>query len=91
MLDKYTPCTCTPSRTQRVHTDCGIYWNEISDKLAKEGAMKNMSETSYSNLLLSSHEIISILEKNVYKQSEKSKFTIPSCSSCLARVLYKYI
>ena len=35
--------------------------------------MKNMSETSYSNLLLSSHEIISILEKNVYKQIEKRK------------------
>ena len=37
------------------------------------------SETSYSNLLLSSHEIISILEKNMYKQIEKkSKFAIPS-------------
>ena len=33
--------------------------------------MKNMSETSNSNLLLSSHYIISILEKNVYKQIEK--------------------
>ena len=32
--------------------------------------MKNMSETSYNNLLLSSHEIISVLEKNVYKQIE---------------------
>ena len=43
----------------------GLYWDEISDKLAKQDAMKNMSETSYRNLLLSSHEIISILEKNV--------------------------
>ena len=51
--------------------------------------MKNMSETSYSNLLLSSHEIISMLEKNVYKQIEKSKFAIPSCSRHLARVIYK--
>ena len=50
---------------------CGLYWNEISDKLAKQGAMKHMSETSYSNLLLSSHEITSVLEKNVYKQTEK--------------------
>ena len=48
-----------------VPSHCGPYWNEVSDKLAKQGAMKNMSETSYSNLLLSSHEIISILEKNV--------------------------
>ena len=42
-----------------------LYWNEISDKLAKQGAMKNMSEISYNNLLLSSHEITSILEKTV--------------------------
>ena len=55
-----------------VPSHCGLYWNEVSDKLAKQGAMKNMSETSYSNLLVSSHEIISILEKNVYKQIEKS-------------------
>ena len=55
-----------------VPSHCGLYWNEISDKLAKQGAMKNMSETSYGNLLLSSHDIISILEKNVYKQIEKS-------------------
>ena len=63
-----------------VPSHCGLYWNKVSDKLPKQGAMKNMSETSYSNLLLLSHEIISILEKNVYKQIEKSKFAIPSCS-----------
>ena len=34
-----------------VPSHCGLYWNEVSDKLAKQGAMKNMSETSYSNLL----------------------------------------
>ena len=54
-----------------VPSHCGLYWNEVSDKLAKQGAMENMSETSYGNLLLSSREIISILEKNVYKQIEK--------------------
>ena len=68
---------------------CGLYWNEISDKLAKQGAMKNMSEISSSNLLLSSHEINSLLKKTVYKQTEESKFAIPSCSRYLARVLYK--
>ena len=65
---------------------CGLYWNEISDKLAKQGAMKNMSEISPNNLLLSSHEINSLLKKTVYKQFEKSKFAIPSCSRYLARV-----
>ena len=54
-----------------VPSHCGLYWNEVSDKLAKQGAVKNMSETAYGNLLLSSHEIISILEKNVYKQIER--------------------
>ena len=53
-----------------VPSHSGLYWNEISDKLAQQGTM-SISETSYSNLLVSSHEIISILEKNVYKQIEK--------------------
>ena len=33
--------------------------------------MKNMSEISSNNLLLSSHEINSLLKKTVYKQIEK--------------------
>ena len=49
--------------------------------------MKNMSETSYSNLLLSSHEIISILEKNVYKQIEKKKKLI--CNTFLFEAFSK--
>ena len=73
-----------------VPSHCGLYWNEISDKLAKQGAMKNMSEISSSNLLLSSHEINSLLKKTVYKQTEKSKSAIPSCSRYLARVIYIY-
>ena len=52
-----------------VPSHCGLYWNEVSDTLAKKGAMKNMSETLY--LLLSSHEIILILENNVNEQIEK--------------------
>ena len=54
-----------------VPSHCGLYWNEISDKLAKQCAMKNMSEISSNNLLFSSHEIISLLKKTVYKQIEK--------------------
>ncbi len=72
-----------------VPSQCGLYWNEISDKLAKQGAMKNMSEISSNNLLLSSHEINSLLKKTVYKQIEKGKSAIPSCSRYLARVIYK--
>ena len=40
-----------------VPSHCGFYWNEISDKLAKQAAMRNMSEISYNNnLILSSHK-----------------------------------
>ena len=51
--------------------------------------MKNMSYISSNNLLLSSYEINSLVKKTVYKQIEKSKFAIPSCSRYLARVIYK--
>ena len=72
-----------------VLSHCGLYWNEISDKLAKQGSMQNMSESeiSFNNLLLSSHEINSLLKKTVYKQILKSKSAIPSCSRYLARVI----
>ena len=72
-----------------VPSHCGLYWNEISDKLAKQGAMKRLSEISSNNLLLSSHEINSLLKKTAYKQIEKSQSAIPSCSRYLARVIYK--
>ena len=62
------------------------FWNEISDKLAKQNTIKKMSEISYNNLLLSSHEIVSILEKTLDKELEKGKSEISSCSKYLARV-----
>ena len=46
-----------------VTSHCGLYWNEIADKLAKRGTMKNMSEI-YNNLQFWYHEIASILEKS---------------------------
>ena len=72
-----------------VTSHCGLYWNEISEKVAKQYTIKNMSEISYNHLLLSSHGIASILHKTVYKELEKSKSAIPSCSGYLARVIYK--
>ena len=51
--------TCDVSLCSLLHglvtSHCGLHWNEISDKLAKQGAVKNMSEISSNNLLLSSH------------------------------------
>ena len=63
-----------------VLSHCGLSWNEISGKLAKEGAVKNMSKILSNKLLLSSHDITSVLENIVFKQTQKSKCAIPSCS-----------
>ena len=46
-----------------VPSHCGLYWNEISDKLAKQSAIKIMSEILSNNLLLSSHELIHYLRR----------------------------
>ena len=49
---------------------CGLYWNEISHNLAEQGAMKNMSQISHSNLCYFrlSHETASVLEKTLYTE-----------------------
>ena len=54
--------------------------------LAKQGAKKNMSEISYNNLLLSSHEIAPVLEKTKYKELEKRQI----CKTFLFKVIYIY-
>ena len=58
-------------------------------KYQTKTALKNMSEISSNNLLLSSQENNSLLKKTVYKQIEKSKSVLSSCSRYLARVIYK--
>ena len=63
-----------------VPSHCGLFWNEISDRLAKQGAMKNMSEISSNNLQLSSYEFNSLLKKNYINKLKKSKFAIPKYS-----------
>ena len=50
-----------------VPSRCGLCWNETSDKLAKQGAVENMSTVACNSLLLSRHETYSILEKAVCK------------------------
>ena len=73
-----------------VPSHCGLYWNEI-DKLAKQGAMKNMSEISSNNLLLSSHEINSLLKKTVYKQIEKVNLQYLLFSKSNIQVTFKFM
>ena len=59
----------------------------MSDKLAKQGTMNNMSAISYTKLLISHHEIHSILEKAMYKDVDTNKPAILSCPRNLARVI----
>ena len=70
-----------------VPSHCGLYWNEISDKLAKQGAMKNMSAILCNNLLLSYHEMYSILEKAMYNGVDKNKTAIFSCPGYFAKII----
>ena len=35
-----------------VPSNCGLHWNEISDTLTKQGAIKNVFEISYIHILL---------------------------------------
>ena len=71
----------------RVPSHCGLYWNKISERSSIQRAVKNLSEISCNNLLLSSHEISSVLENTMYTELEKSKSVIPSCSKYLAGVI----
>ena len=50
-----------------------VFMSKISDKLAKQSAIKKMClKKTYNSLLLLSHEIASVLEKTVFKELEKS-------------------
>ena len=67
----------------------GLRWNKISDKLVQQTAMEKEAERSDNNILLSSHEISSVLEQTVYQQLQKNKPVILSCPRYLSRVMYK--
>ena len=71
----------------RVPSHFGLYCNEMSGKLAKQRAVRNMSEISYNNLLLSSHETASVLEKMCIKNWKTAKSAVSSRLRYLARVI----
>ena len=56
-----------------VPSHCGHYWNEISQKVAKQGATKKMSEISSSNLYSRHMRLLKYLRRLRIKQIEKSK------------------
>jgi len=72
-----------------VPSHCGIYWNDICDRLAKEGAENSESSVYLNNLLMSSHELTLNIEHYINK-------TFRTCSSNfnfhprqLTKILYK--
>ena len=55
-----------------VPSHLGLYWNEISDKLAKEGSSKS-DNTYIHEIQLSKHEYYSLINKYMYKDLHKKK------------------
>ena len=77
-----------------VPSHCGLYWNEILNKLAKQGAIKTISEILFNNLLLSSREIASVLEKTVYKEHEKkvnTRHLVQGIYKCNIQITSKFL
>ena len=69
-----------------VPSHCGIYWNERADKLAKQGAMRQLPESS---LKIDVHEINSLLEHLMYTNFIPVKREILDCSRYVSNLIYK--
>ena len=72
-----------------IPSHCGIYWNEVCDKLAKRGAEFGEDTFSYSDLSLSSHEIISLLQCRFTDTSIYRNRIMNDSPRHLTRLVYK--
>ena len=72
-----------------VPSHCGLYWNEVSDKLAKDGASNNANAETFHNIRLSVHELGSMLECSLYTNFSNTQSMIPDCPRQLASLIYK--
>ena len=76
---------CIGTEFYQVPSHFGFCWNEISDKSAKLGAMKNMSKISHTTYCYRLMRLLQYLERQcikIIKRKEKRriKSAIPSCS-----------
>ena len=69
-----------------IPSHCGIYGNEIADKLAKEGALRKNPD---SRLKLDKHEINSLLENYMNNEKLPAKTKVLLCQRSLSSIIYK--
>ena len=72
-----------------IPSHCGLFWNELADFSAKQGASERPSNTLNSSLSLSSHEIISILTNWVLSKFFTAHFEKFSCPRQTEVIIYK--
>jgi ribonuclease HI len=72
-----------------VPSHCGIFGNEIADRLAKQGAMKNVNEIENNNLKMSYHEHISLIERNIYSKFIEKYIPILNYPRYISILIYK--
>ena len=72
-----------------VPSHCGLYWNEVSDRLAKEGAIGLSKNVIKIDLHLSCHELLTSLDFAFNRKYEKTQTIISSCPRDLTKVLYR--
>ena len=72
-----------------IPSHCGLYWNDLVDSLAKQGALECNSEAVLSNLKLSSYEINAILKKSVQSKCFGTHFECFSCSRNIEIIILK--
>ena len=70
-----------------VPSHLGLYWNEVSDKLAKKGSSKS-DNTHINEIHLSKHEYYSMINKFMYKGLNKCH--TPTVSRNIASLIYKF-
>jgi ribonuclease HI len=73
-----------------VPSHCGFYWNEISDELAKKGALNIDTQFVISDVTPSHHEIITNIQRLFYKEYDLVKNSIISAPRHLGSLVYKF-
>ena len=62
-----------------VPSHCGLYWNNVADSLAKNGANGTFNSTKVNNINMSYHELLSLLENSFFKDNDKNKMNMLLC------------
>ena len=72
-----------------VPSHVGIFWNEMCDLTAKQGALNSVFSYKVNDIRLSYHEIKSIFEKNIYSKYLDSNNNIISFSRNISSLIYR--